>query len=185
MASGTTRCFPAHGSSSQNCNFLTGPYVPGTPTRGPVVVTFTCDDPEGTYPSSLRITKTTTLALRPEWHCGDYPRPEGFPLVIVIDRQKPTCNVVLTARRAVRDYWTLGVPMIVTARTNGSDNIAGPLFRQIIAISPAANAGPTLPHESQGDWLIVGLPRQKFVFTGRVTDQAGNVKECTATFRAP
>ena len=177
------------------------PYVPGTPTLGPVIVKFTCSDevqgsgifaprrldtssaPGGnTYPAMVRVTTTKSLALAPRWRCMDAagneaPVPSGFPLSVVIDRRAPSCSIALSVRSVPRN----GTPTLVTATVNGADNLPGALVKEIISISPAPEAGgPALPDVSPGTWTLKGALGKVFTFKARVTDVAGNVKECTA-----
>ncbi len=175
-----------------------GPYVPGTWTRGPVVVTFVCAGGSGiaagaahndtapsgagnTYPGSVRVTKTTSLALSSRWRCVDSDGnaavpPAGFPAVIRIDRTAPTCTVVVSRTSVPRN----GTPTAVTATVNGTDADSGVASRRIILISPAPQAGgPALPDDSPATWTLVGASGHVFTFTGEVRDNAGNVKTCT------
>ena len=175
-----------------------GPYVPGTWTRGPVVVRFTCTSflstippgaahndtgPSGagnTYPASVRVTRTTLLALSSRWRCMDIDgnladAPAGFPADIRIDRKAPSCTVAVSRTSVPRS----GAPTAVTATVNGTDADSGVATRKIIAISPAPLSGDALPDNSPGTWTLVGASGRVFTFTGEVRDNAGNVKTCT------
>ena len=164
------------------------PYVPGTWTRGPVLVTFVCDGGSGinpgtgnTYPASIRVTRTKTLALSYRWRCMDSDgnvadAPAGFPALIRIDRRAPTCSIVLSLTSVPRN----GAPTLVTATVNGTDADSGVATKQIVSVSPAPLAGgPTLPDASPGTWTLVGASGRVFTFTGEVRDNAGNVQTCT------
>ena len=174
------------------------PYVPGTWTRGPVVVMFACTSflstiprgaahndtaPSGagnTYPAVVRLTKTTALALSSRWRCMDAngavaDPPAGFPAAIKIDRRAPTCTVTLSRASVPR----VGTPTLVTATVNGADADSGVASKRIVAISPAPLSGDALPDASPGTWTLVGAFGKTFTFTGEVRDNAGNVATCT------
>ncbi|MFN0094722.1 MAG: hypothetical protein ACKVVT_08080 [Dehalococcoidia bacterium] len=173
------------------------PYIPGTPTRGPVKIRFSCSDEAGgsgieprevhgddrggnSYPAIVRVQRTQSLTLDPDWRCVDNAgnvadAPAGFPAAILIDRRAPSCSLVLSRTSVPKD----GTPTSVTATVSGSDNLPGPLSLRVISISPAPTAGPALPDVSPGTWTLKGAFGKTFTFTAEVKDAAGNAKTCT------
>ncbi|MFN0095154.1 MAG: hypothetical protein ACKVVT_10330 [Dehalococcoidia bacterium] len=176
------------------------PYVPGTPTRGPVRVAFTCTDESGgsgipqgsphndtgpsgkgnTFPASADVQRTSTFALDPGWRCVDAAgnqsdSPAGFPFSVVIDRRAPTCSIALSRTSVPRN----GTPTSVTVTVSGTDDLPGLVTRRIIAISPAPTAGPAVPDTSPGTWTLTGAFGKAFTFTAEVKDAAGNTRTCS------
>ena len=152
-----------------------------------MLVAFVCEGGSGgdqgrgnTYPRTVRVTRTTLLALSYRWHCVDADgnaadAPAGFPASIKIDRKAPACTVVLSRTSVPRN----GTPTLVTASVNGADADSGVASKRIIAISPAPQSGDALPDASPGSWMLVGASGKVFTFTGEVRDDAGNVSTCT------
>ncbi|MFN0094214.1 MAG: choice-of-anchor Q domain-containing protein [Dehalococcoidia bacterium] len=179
-------------------------YVSGTWVRGPVFVKFTCSDgadgsgipsdetdtgsPEigNTFPKQVTLAMSTVLGLDARWRCVDAAgntadAPAGFPISAKVDRRDPTCKIKLSRTSVPRD----GTPAAVTATVTGTDNEAGPLLLQMVSISAAPEAGgPSLPDASPGTWTLKGASGKQFRFVGRVTDQAGNTRECSAIVRS-
>lgn len=178
-----------------------GPYVPGTWTRGPVVVSFSCMGENGipvgaahndtapsgagnTYPASIRVSKTTPLALSSRWRCVDSAGnaadpPAGFPANIRIDKLAPKCAVVFVPTIAK------GANALVAIKTNSSDaggsGLASTKLASIVRQQPGAAlfSGATVGGVVPQNVTFQGATGRSWKVTLLVSDNAGNTATCT------
>ncbi|MFN0094232.1 MAG: isopeptide-forming domain-containing fimbrial protein [Dehalococcoidia bacterium] len=140
----------------------------------------------------------TTLTLDPKWRCVDEagnlaPPPPGFPLVVQIDKTRPTCKVIFGAKSA-----RIGQTLAIQLKTTSSDTISG-VFKTVLKdiyrfdgttdtsskpVSPVLATGFTIGGNIPQTVSFPGAKNRGWVATYEVFDRAGNSNTCKATLRS-